>query len=417
MKTTRLFQVTRSAGFRHGLIMTGSTLIAGGLDYLFNILTGRLLEPIAYSILISVLAILQIMLHATNVIRNIVAYYTAEIAVEGQGTIAQISRFLQRSHRWAWRWGIVATLIMALLSPTLARMLQIPTPHPLWAASLALLMLFVRPVTDGTLQGAQHFGQLAAVSMFQSILRLTFALVLIHWGWEAFGAILALPLATASAYVLALWFLRPYLRPAPEATQDRQVSWQYSAHTLLGLLTFALLVNLDAIVVKALFSPETAGNYAPVITLGKINLFIPLAIGMVLFPKAIQRHNTGRDARPILLAALLAALLPGLGLTSIFFLIPDLLTRTIFGDAYASLGIVVGLVGLATTLYAGINIWLNYALSVKRPLFIYTLVFVLALQTGSMFFLADDLTTIASIMVAGGFLGNLAGALFTLRIR
>ncbi|MCA9975322.1 MAG: hypothetical protein KC413_06210, partial [Anaerolineales bacterium] len=114
---------------------------------------------------------------------------------------------------------------------------------------------------------------------------------------------------------------------------------------------------------------------------------------------------------------LLAALLPGLGLTSIFFLIPDLLTRTIFGDAYASLGIVVGLVGLATTLYAGINIWLNYALSVKRPLFIYTLVFVLALQTGSMFFLADDLTTIASIMVAGGFLGNLAGALFTLRIR
>ncbi|MEZ4645615.1 MAG: hypothetical protein R3E31_23255 [Chloroflexota bacterium] len=216
MKTTRLFQVTRSAGFRHGLIMTGSTLIAGGLDYLFNILTGRLLEPIAYSILISVLAILQIMLHATNVIRNIVAYYTAEIAVEGQGTIAQISRFLQRSHRWAWRWGIVATLIMALLSPTLARMLQIPTPHPLWAASLALLMLFVRPVTDGTLQGAQHFGQLAAVSMFQSILRLTFALVLIHWGWEAFGAILALPLATASAYVLALWFLRPYLRPAPK---------------------------------------------------------------------------------------------------------------------------------------------------------------------------------------------------------
>ncbi|MEZ4645614.1 MAG: hypothetical protein R3E31_23250 [Chloroflexota bacterium] len=42
--------------------------------------------------------------------------------------------------------------------------------------------------------------------------------------------------------------------------------------------------------------------------------------------------------------------LPPGHLTSIFFLIPDLLTRTIFGDAYASLGIVVGLVGLATTL-------------------------------------------------------------------
>lgn len=414
--TTRIQQLTRSAGLWHGLVMTGSTVIAGGLDYLFNIFSGRLLDPIAYSILISVLAILQILLHATNVIRNVVAYYTAEISSAADAP-PRLGQFLRRSHRWAWRWGLVATLLMALLSPLLARLLQLPTPHPLWAASLALLMLFVRPVTDGFLQGTQNFTRLAAVAVFQSSLRLAFALLLIQWGLSAFGAVLALPLATTSAYLLAVWFLRPYLQTARPATPNKQVSWRYSAHTLLGLLTFALLVNLDAIVVKALFSPEIAGNYAPVITLGKINLFIPLAIGMVLFPKAIQRHASGRDGRRLLLAALFAALLPGLGLTTIFFLVPGFLTQFIFGDAYASLGVVVGLVGLATTFYAGINIWLNYALSTERPIYLYMLAVILILQATAMLLLATNLTAIATIMATAGFMGNLAGAALMLRRR
>lgn len=96
------------------------------------------------------------------------------------------------------------------------------------------------------------------------------------------------------------------------------MSWNYSLLTLAGLLFFALIINLDAIVVKRLFSPEVAGSYGPVVTLGKMNLFIPLAMGQVLFPKVTQRQATGRDARPILLAALAATMLPGLLLTAVY---------------------------------------------------------------------------------------------------
>ena len=164
---------------------------------------------------------------------------------------------------------------------------------------------------------------------------------------------------------------------------------------------------MDAILVKLLFDPETAGNYGPVVTLGKINLFIPLAMGMVLFPKATQRQARGRDPRPVLLLALLVTLLPGLVLTILYFLFPAWLVSTILGGAYQDPGLVLGLVGLATTLFATLNIWLNYALSLKRPAFITALVIVVIGQLLGMIFFHASLAAIATIMVSAGLVGNI----------
>jgi hypothetical protein len=68
------------------------------------------------------------------------------------------------------------------------------------------------------------------------------------------------------------------------------------------------------------------------------------------------------------------------------------------------------LVNLAATLYAGLNIWLNYALSLKRLSFIYILVGVLLWQgMGMYFFGRDSLVHMSLVMVSAGLAGNLAG--------
>ena len=195
----------------------------------------------------------------------------------------------------------------------------------------------------------------------------------------------------------------------PERPTPAMVSRDYSAITLLGLLAFALIINLDAIVVKRVFSPEVAGQYGPVVTLGKMNLFLPLALGLVLFPKVTQRQATGRNPRPLLLLALAATLLPGLALSALYALAPGLLVTTLFGPAYVDPGAVLPLVGLATTLYAGLNIWLNYALSAGRRSFIYLLALVFLLQATGMALVHATLFQIALVMAGAGFLGNAAG--------
>jgi len=389
-------------------------IVAGGFDYLVNIVVGRQLPPTEFFIFVTVTALLQVMVQVTNVIRNVVAFYTAEVTIYPD-SIARVGSVLKRSWRWAWRWGLLVAGLMALLSPWLGRFLRIETPWPLWAASLALLLLFLRPVTDGTLQGTQHFYGLGSVQILQSVGRLVFAVLLLQIGLLSTGAILALPLGSTVALLLALVLLREFYRAPAPTESPRPISWRYSAYTLIGLLSFALMANIDPIIVRRFFGDAAAEFYAPVVTLGKMNLFIPLGIGLVLFPKATQRHAAGRDSRPVLLLALTATLLPGLALTLLYYLFPAQIVQMVFGDAYGDPGILLPLVGLATTLYAGVNIWLNYALSLEKKAYVLSLAAIVFLQITAMLVFHEELVSIALIMVAAGLMGNLAGAVTTLR--
>jgi O-antigen/teichoic acid export membrane protein len=396
-----------------GGFLAAAMIVAGGFDYVVNIVAGRRLAPTEFFVFVTVTALLQVMVQVTNVIRNVVAYYTAEATVTAE-PVAQVGSVLGRSWRWAWRWGLPAAALMALLSPMLARFLRIDTPWPLWAAAGALLLLFLRPVTDGALQGVQHFFGLGTVQMLQSFLRLLFAAALIGLGLGATGAVGALPLGSTTALLLAVWLLRPFFRAPRPVYAPQPISWRYSLLTLVGLLAFALLANIDPIIVRRFFGDAAAEAYAPVVTLGKMNLFIPLGIGLVLFPKATQRRAAGRDARPVLLLALAATLLPGLVLTLLYWAYPGLIVQTVFGDAYADPGILLAMVGLATTLYAGVNIWLNYALSLERRAYVVALAAIVGLQITAMLLRHESLESIALVMIIAGALGNVTGAITTL---
>ena len=394
--------------------MTGGAIFAGLFDYLFNIISGRLLVPSQYSILVTTLAILQILLHATNVIRNVIAYYTADLAAKSS-RFKNMASFFLTGFRWGWRWGIVAAVVMLGLSFPLADLLQFPSAAPFWAVALALIMLFVRPVTDGTLQGLQSFRQLAGVAVFQSILRVAAAIVLISLGLQAFGAVLALPVATFSALGLALYFLRDYFNvqnlDQVEVDTRVDVSSRYSAETFIGFVAYAIMINSDVLFTRSFFPGVQVDMYAAVVTLGKIILFVSVAVGMTLFPKAIERQANNEPVLPLLLLALGGTLAPGLAMTALYFLFPGPIVELVFRNEFINPGMILGLVGLATTLFAGINIWLNFALSTGRGRFVYLLSGIVLLQLGGMLLFNGTLAQFVAVLIAAGLLGNLSGFL------
>jgi O-antigen/teichoic acid export membrane protein len=407
----QLMKLASSVGVRHGFLLSTAMIAAGALDYVVNVLVGRWLSPVDYGVFVSVAAILQVFLYLSIAIRNVVAFYGAELSVEADRL--KVAAFVQSTWRWAWRWGIATTGILVLLSGPLGRLLRFSNAWPLWAAAPMVLALFLRPVTDGILQGTQAFGRLGLVHVSQAFVRLIYTAGLIWLGSQAVGAIFALPLACFTALALACFWLRPQFHN-PGQIVARSVSWHYSSYTLLGFAAFGTLVNLDALFVKRFFSPVVAGNYGSVVTVAKVCLFFPMSMGMVLLPKAKLRQAAGRNARPILILALAGVLIPGLILTTICLIFPGPLVRTIFGPAYTTPGLVLGLASWAAVLYAGLNIWLNYALSLERPIFIYVLVGVLFLQALCMYgFCQTSLLYMTVVMVLGGLLANLLGFLTT----
>ncbi len=404
----RLQTLLRSGDARDGALMAGATLVAGAFDYLVLLVAGLLLPNAAAIAFLAVMNLLKIGEQATWVIRNVAAYYTAELAIRPEAQ-ARIGAFLRDRWRWAWRWGLLVAGLFILAAPLTNQIINANSTPAVMAAGLALLLFFVRPVTDGALQGTQNFLGLGGVVVLQAVLRFGLTAVLIWLGLELVGAVLALPLAAALALLLALWLLRGYFR-APRSAAAQKVSLRYSGLTLIGLLAFALLVYSDAILVNRLFPEAIAGQYTPINVLARINLFVPLALGLVLFPKATQRHALGLDARPMLLLTLAATLLPGLGLTAVYFLFPDPLVELVFRGQYAAPGMLLGWVGLATTLFAGVNIWLNYALSLGKRPFVFLLALIAIGQIAAILLLAHTLIILAIVLVMTGLLANLAGA-------
>ncbi|PIE80014.1 MAG: hypothetical protein CSA11_09650 [Chloroflexi bacterium] len=409
----RLKSLVRSRDALDGMVMAGATVVAGGFDYLVLVFAGVLLSDLEAIAFLAVMNMLKIAEQLTWVIRNVVAYYVAELDILPEAQI-RIGSFLRGRWRWAWQWGLVTAVLFVLLSPFISNLINVDSTWTLMAAGFALLLFFLRPVTDGTLQGVQNFLGLGGVAVLQSVLRFGLTVGLILLGLNLVGAVLALPVASSLALILAVWLLRGYFH-TPHTDEVQKVSLRYSLLTLVGLGSFALLAYTDTILVNRLLPEALAAQYTPVNILARMNLFVPMALGMVLFPKATQRYAQGLDARPYVLLALAATLLPGFLLTAVYFLLPELLTNLVFRGQYPNPGMLLGLVGLATTLFAGINIWLNDALSAEKRPFVVALVLIVIGQIAAFLLFHDSLQTLALIMLAAGVAGNLAGAVTLLR--
>ncbi|BDG07432.1 lipopolysaccharide biosynthesis protein [Anaeromyxobacter paludicola] len=411
---SRSRSLLRSGGAWHGLVLSGSMVLAGGLDYVVNVVAGRWLAPAEFGVFVSVMAVVQVVTLFTIAIRMVVAYQVSTIGVGAEGA-GRVAAFGRAAWDWAWRWGALATLAMALVAHPLARTLRLPGALPLLLASGMAFLLFLREAAFGVLQGTQRFGALGLVQVIQAALRVALCALLVGGGLRAPGAILAQPLAALACVALTLAWLRPALRAPPgPAPAVAPVRLPHAASIVAGLAVFGLLTNADALFVKHYFDPRSAGDYGPVVTLAKICLFLPWALGLVLFPKVARRRAAGVDPRPLLLLALAAALSPGLLLTGVYFLLPGEVVRLVFSGAYRSPGVVLGLAGLAATLQAGLHIWLNYALSLDRRAYVWVLGGVLLLQVGAMLaFGRQDLARMALALVGAGLVGNVAGALLT----
>ncbi|MCZ7673569.1 MAG: hypothetical protein M5U34_43850 [Chloroflexi bacterium] len=98
----RLVALARSRDALDGVVMAGATVVAGGFDYLVLVAAGLLLTDMEAIAFLAVMNVLKIAEQLTWVIRNVVAYYSAELAILPDAT-SRIGAFLRGRWRWAWQ--------------------------------------------------------------------------------------------------------------------------------------------------------------------------------------------------------------------------------------------------------------------------------------------------------------------------
>lgn len=399
-----------TGSMQQGVALVIAANVAYALDYFFNFAAGRLLDPAEFSIVVALAGVGNVLVVGSRVIQTVVTRYVARFQPLPDGA-ARTASFFRRVFRSAWRWGTAVFLLMLLLSVPLARFLQVEELGPVLALAVATLLLVVRPVVGGTLQGQQQFAHLGVVQIVQALARLLLGGLLMWIGWGAFGALAALPVASLLALGYGLLVLSPTVRQP--ATTHHGVTvpemFRYSAYTAVGLLGYALLANMDAILVRRFFEPDVAGNYGAAITLGKIIQFLPVAIITILFPKAAQRRAAHRDPAAVLIPAMLIVALLCAGIAGAYALFTDFVVQITVGAAYQVDSLVLGLLGGALGLLALANVWLNYFLSTERPQYVYLIGAGIVIQFTLMLLFHDALWQLPAAMAANGLWLTLAG--------
>jgi O-antigen/teichoic acid export membrane protein len=391
---------------RHNLTMFVAMSFANVLDYGYNVLLGRLMSAEGYGILVALQAILRIVSVSLEIVRTETARHTVHILARArQGAVGT---YLRTALGRAVMWGSVASLLAGLLSRPIARLLQIPSAGPVLVTAASLLPLTVKPVLGGVLQGAQRFAGLGLFHVVHAALRLVLGVVLVRAGLDALGAIAALPIGTTGTILLGLGLVWAFFRsPAEQAFESGTGTSapaaglsKYVSRTSIGLVGLAILVNMDALVVKHYAAPEVAGQYSMAVTLGKIVLFVPVAFAQVLFSKSAAQHAQARDSSRLVWMSQAMTIAPCAVLTAAYFTFPGPIFGLVFGTQNPFQGPVLGVLALAMSGYAVANVWLSYFLSVEQSGFVYTLPLALIAQLSLLVAFHGTLMQVVTVLAA-----------------
>jgi O-antigen/teichoic acid export membrane protein len=212
-------------------------------------------------------------------------------------------------------------------------------------------------------------------------LKLVFAFIFISLGFNIAGALGAFLIASLIGIIISFFPLKNFLSfKLIEDSINFKDFLSYLAPVGLSFFCFIALVNFDMVLVKYLFSPLQAGFYSLAQMLGKIFLFLPGAISIVMFPKAAGLKAKNMDTDSTLRRSLLYACSLCIIANLVYNLFPNFVLKILTGKVFAESVMLGRLFGISMSFFTLLLILLTYFLSIKDLRFIKYLILSALLQ-------------------------------------
>ena len=346
--------IARARTHAGAIWLLAATMVANVLGYGYQVVMARLLRPEDYAILIALFGILILESISSQVIQSATAKLTAQYrAREDEAALHAFVR------RWAVRvlLGVAAlALAIVVVSGPISSGLALPL---VTVVLLGVSLFFAALLTFaiGLLQGLARFGWMGTVLIAQAGARLVAGVALVLAGAGVIGAFVGATSAIALSVAVAAVPLLGLFRAARGATATIALGaaeTRFFAWAALVLLAYASLTNVDAVLARSVLVPDQAGAYAGAVTLGKIVLFAPIAVGFLLLERTSRGHARGEPTERALFLALAFVLLTSGVVAPAFFV------GIVVGDQYPQTVAVAPIYGIAALGNALLNLWVSY---------------------------------------------------------
>jgi O-antigen/teichoic acid export membrane protein len=350
------------AGF---LVLIGIGALNAG-NAAFHLLSARLLGPVRYGDVVSLVALQGYVALPFGGVQYTVARFVAEDAARGDAEA--VAGFVRRALVGTALIAVVATVAMGAATPLLRSALGLEKSFPVVLTALFMLPALLGTTLQGIAQGMQRFGLISASLVAGAVSRIFLIVLLIPVGLGVGGTMGA----TFVAGFVALAPIGPFaLRWARRQARQgygvaNRVVLRYAAPVVGGTLAITSLTTADLIVAKLALSSHDAGIYGSASFIGRLLLYLPMTVATVLLPKVTSRAAVDADTSEILHASLAVTAVFSLLGTACLVLLPHLVIAVTFGSKYNGAIPLIGLFGLAMTVYALLNVQLAYHLGHGR---------------------------------------------------
>ena len=346
-----------------GGVVLFATVLTSALGVLYTIVMARLLSPVDYATLVSLLSVLSVASLPAGPIQTVVARATA-VAI-GRGDADPTLPVVREHGPRIGALAVITTAGGALLVPWLADFLQFDDPTLLWLGLPILGLGMLQPLLRGLAQGRARFVLLASASTIDITAKVVGGVALALAGFAVRGALGAILAGGVASLLLVLAVVRRDTRHATATTHSETTptdgGWAEIIATLMAFGGLTALVTLDAVLIKHQFADELAATYAVLSVAGRSLFWATGAVTTVLLPIAARQAGAGDHGRRSLWLGLgITLIVAGTGQVA-FVGAPSLIVGLLFGSTYlaaAPLLPIFGLGSLSLSLGSVVLTWL-----------------------------------------------------------
>jgi len=399
----KIFQgkILRDDFVRHTGIMVVGTKIGDFFNFIFRLVLVHLLSVEEYGVFNRLISLSLVFCQFVSPFQPSLARYIAGSA--GRRKFGRVRYILKRSGRDLGIFSLLILAIFIIFSGRIAAYLNIENPAYLVIVGILVAASIIMAVPSAFLQGAQLFLPLAFIGALAALIKLIIGAGLIYLGLKVSGGLwgfIACPLVITAGgiWVIIRYFNERKTENSSEVSLPMLPIYKYFIPTALILGSFWLLTNVDVILVGH-FYPDRAGVYSVAQMVGLIILFLPLAVPMVVYPKAAAAQARDVSGRKLLKKGLIAvALFCGLGVL-ICTLAPAAVLKVLTGkEDPRSLKLIIWF-ALAMSFYSLAMLVIFYHMAVHNVKIVLPLLSLAALETATIYFYHPTLKSVLIVLL------------------
>lgn len=354
---------------KHAIIVLLASSVGGLLNYLYQLLMGRMLGPERYGIFGALLSLVYVLTVPVQTIQVSTMRAVSRFQANGRG--GDLDFLIRHYVKRVSFWSVLLTVSIFAASSFIAHFLRLPSIVPVFILAVLLIFQLFLPIFNGALQGLQRFLQLGVNQVANFGSKLLFGVVLVSLGLGVEGALSGIIFGSLIGILFGIFFLRDIFSKIPAHTGIPEMSF-YSVYTFLAFLFITLFYNVDMLLVKRFFESTPAGYYGAASMLAKAIFFSTIPIAGAMFPKISTWNDRGNEVvttRLLKDTLLYTGLLAGLG-TLLLNLFPGFAVSLLYGSPYGESIKLVGLFSIGMFFLSLSYVMILYQLALARKKFL-----------------------------------------------